>query len=235
MWEQTRIHLESSMPDGSSKRFRRRTLNSFEQFFFGVEEITYAHVAEYIVYLIKEKKRNKGFVYRTIHDIYSFYPIVDNMPAFVSAVMRQDRDEWANVDNAKKFLSVIKNPYIQAAAALFIIGHKPYCKNLIDIKASEYDPDTKVLSGKKLPPFVADYINNVIDITAREGGDKEGRLFWLPRKYRSCCNTTELIDTRTLIRQMRKAQVKTGFGFYDRSKRLARGVMQPGLIRYGQR
>jgi len=233
MWEQTKRHLEKTLVESRSKGFRRRTLKTLERFCFGVEEFTYAQYAEFIVYMIKERGANRGYIDRVLKDVSFYSPLSDGVSPMISAVMRSNVREYT-IEEAERYLSVINDIYYRAAVALLIVGITSSIKQLLKARIYEYDKKEKTLGGKKISAFTAKYVEEIINTSIEYGMDKTDFLFMRPEEMRHANNITGFMDAGILRARMKRAQKETGLMFYDRFVSLKRAVVPSGLIRYGK-
>ena len=234
MWAETRTNLERSGLNESALRFRRVTLNKLERLLFGVEEFTFAQYAEFTVYMIKEEKRNRGYMERVLMDVSTLTPLSDGVPKMVVAILRVNSNQ-ITIAQYNRYLSFIKSPFYAVAACLLIVGFRTFATELMVVKVGDYNRATRVLVDKKLPAWAGEHVSYLIDKIIEEGGDNNSLLFRPIGKLRHWRASRLTIYSIRLHQIMRRAQVKSGIKAYD-YYRGTRGENIPGgLISYADR
>ena len=234
MWAETRTNLERSGLNESALRFRRKTLNRLERLLFGTKEFTYAQYAEFVVYMVKEERQNRGYMERVLMDVSTLTPLSDGVPKMVVAILRVNSNQ-ITIAQYNRYLSFIKSPFYATAACLLIVGFRTFATELLTVKVGDYNRATRVLVDKKIPAWAGEHVSYLIDKIIEEGGDNNSLLFGPIGKFRYWNSTRATIKNMRLHQRMRRAQAKSGIMAYD-YYRATRGENIPGgLISYADR
>lgn len=233
MWEQTRRNLEDSDYDLATKIFRRITLNKLERFLYGSSVYTHAQAAEFIRYMIKDRKHNRSHMTRVLLDIRNLPPLSEGIAPMASAVLRVEGTP-TSPEELEHFLSFIPNTYTRTAACLLVVGFRKSIPGILGVKIGDYDRKTGVLLDKKLPMWSRKYIEELINLGIALGGDNLSYLFERRGKHIPPLTKNPLIRSVVVSRHMKKAQLRSGVNGYDYYKRISSQFVPNGLVRYSQ-
>jgi hypothetical protein len=114
-----------------------------------------ADILEYARYVIKVKGRTPGRFTSSFRYVNTMPFATSDTPRFVCAFVKCDF--LLNTEDIDNLMKCAKKDSARAYMAIGLSGVK-YIRSYLDVRVEEYDPETRMLRGIKMTPFLDKYI-----------------------------------------------------------------------------